>query len=143
MVSHDLHVVMGASNRVICLNGHICCEGKPEVVASAPEYRTILGSGTGDALALDFSMSVFAGALVVAIKVVSVLPIAAMLIIPAAARLPERMAALAALTGTLSVLGGLNASFALDTPTGPAIVCVAALMFAATSAAGHPGRREN
>ena len=25
MVSHDLHVVMSASDRVICLNGHICC----------------------------------------------------------------------------------------------------------------------
>ena len=25
MISHDLHVVMGASDRVICLNGHICC----------------------------------------------------------------------------------------------------------------------
>jgi zinc transport system ATP-binding protein len=29
MVSHDLHVVMAASDRVICLNGHICCEGTP------------------------------------------------------------------------------------------------------------------
>ena len=52
MVSHELHVVMSASDRVICLNGHICCEGKPEVVASAPEYRAIFGSGTGGALAL-------------------------------------------------------------------------------------------
>ncbi|VAV94514.1 Zinc ABC transporter, ATP-binding protein ZnuC [hydrothermal vent metagenome] len=52
MVSHELHVVMSASDRVICLNGHICCEGKPETVASAPEYRAIFGSGTGGALAL-------------------------------------------------------------------------------------------
>ena len=52
MVSHELHVVMSASDRVICLNGHICCEGKPEIVASAPEYRAIFGSGTGGALAL-------------------------------------------------------------------------------------------
>ena len=36
MVSHELHVVMAASDRVICLNGHICCEGAPEHVASAP-----------------------------------------------------------------------------------------------------------
>ena len=28
-VSHDLHVVMSASDRVICLNGHICCSGAP------------------------------------------------------------------------------------------------------------------
>jgi zinc transport system ATP-binding protein len=30
MVSHDLHVVMSASDRVICLNGHVCCQGTPE-----------------------------------------------------------------------------------------------------------------
>lgn len=52
MVSHDLHVVMSASDRVICLNGHVCCEGHPESVASAPEYRALFGSGTGGALAL-------------------------------------------------------------------------------------------
>jgi zinc transport system ATP-binding protein len=52
MVSHELHVVMAASDRVICLNGHICCEGAPEHVASAPEYRTLFGTGTGGALAL-------------------------------------------------------------------------------------------
>jgi len=52
MISHELHVVMSASDRVICLNGHICCEGTPAVVASAPEYRELFGTGTGGALAL-------------------------------------------------------------------------------------------
>lgn len=52
MVSHDLHVVMAASDRVLCLNGHVCCEGTPEVVADAPEYRALFGSGTQGALAL-------------------------------------------------------------------------------------------
>ncbi len=52
MVSHELHVVMAASDRVICLNGHICCQGAPEQVASAPEYRALFGSGTHGALAL-------------------------------------------------------------------------------------------
>lgn len=52
MVSHELHVVMAASDRVICLNGHVCCAGKPEQVASAPEYRALFGSGTQGALAL-------------------------------------------------------------------------------------------
>lgn len=52
MVSHELHVVMSASDRVICLNGHVCCEGTPAVVASAPEYRALFGTGTGGALAL-------------------------------------------------------------------------------------------
>lgn len=52
MVSHDLHVVMSASDRVICLNGHICCEGTPRVVSAAPEYRALFGLGTGGAFAL-------------------------------------------------------------------------------------------
>lgn len=52
MVSHDLHVVMSASDRVICLNHHVCCEGAPATVASAPEYRALFGEGTGGALAL-------------------------------------------------------------------------------------------
>ena len=52
MISHDLHVVMSASDRVICLNGHVCCEGAPAVVATAPEYRALFGTGTGGALAL-------------------------------------------------------------------------------------------
>lgn len=52
MVSHDLHVVMAASDRVICLNGHVCCEGAPAVVSTTPEYRALFGSGTQGALAL-------------------------------------------------------------------------------------------
>ena len=52
MVSHELHVVMAASDRVICLNGHVCCEGRPAQVAEAPAYRALFGSGTGGALAL-------------------------------------------------------------------------------------------
>ncbi|MBU0643885.1 MAG: metal ABC transporter ATP-binding protein [Alphaproteobacteria bacterium] len=52
MVSHELHVVMAASDRVICLNGHVCCHGTPEHVASAPEYRALFGNGTHGALAL-------------------------------------------------------------------------------------------
>ena len=52
MVSHDLHVVMAASDRVICLNHHVCCEGTPQVVSNAPEYRALFGLGTQGALAL-------------------------------------------------------------------------------------------
>ena len=52
MISHELHVVMSASDRVICLNGHVCWEGTPAGVASAPEYRALFGTGTGGALAL-------------------------------------------------------------------------------------------
>lgn len=52
MVGHDLHVVMAASDRVVCLNGHICCAGSPTVVSAAPEYRALFGYGTEGALAL-------------------------------------------------------------------------------------------
>ena len=52
MVSHDLHVVMATSDRVICLNGHICCQGRPERVASAPEYRALFGEDTEGVMAL-------------------------------------------------------------------------------------------
>lgn len=52
MVSHDLHVVMAASDRVLCMNGHICCEGTPQIVAEAPAYRALFGTGTQGALAL-------------------------------------------------------------------------------------------
>lgn len=52
MISHELHVVMSASDRVICLNGHVCCQGSPEHVSAAPAYRELFGSGTGGALAL-------------------------------------------------------------------------------------------
>jgi zinc transport system ATP-binding protein len=43
MVSHELHTVMRTSDRVICLNHSICCEGSPDVVRVAPEYRLLFG----------------------------------------------------------------------------------------------------
>lgn len=52
MVSHDLLVVMRASDRVICLNGHICCEGTPQVVSAAPAYRAMFGADSQGMLAL-------------------------------------------------------------------------------------------
>lgn len=44
LVSHDLHIVMASSNRVICLNQHVCCSGVPETVAQHPEYARLFGS---------------------------------------------------------------------------------------------------
>ncbi len=41
MVSHELHVVMRRTDHVICLNGHICCQGKPDVVSASPEYQSL------------------------------------------------------------------------------------------------------
>ncbi len=43
LVSHDLHMVMAATDRVLCLNGHICCRGAPEAVSADPEYRRLFG----------------------------------------------------------------------------------------------------
>ncbi len=77
----------------------------------------------------------------VAIKVVGVLLIAALLVIPAAAarpltRTPEAMALVAALLGGTAAIGGLWAAFMLDTPTGPSMVCVAAILFGLTTLIG-------
>ncbi|MCG6939384.1 MAG: ATP-binding cassette domain-containing protein [Gammaproteobacteria bacterium] len=43
MVSHDLHLVMAATDRVICLNIHICCTGHPDDVSEHPEYLKLFG----------------------------------------------------------------------------------------------------
>ena len=52
MVSHDLHVVMASTNRVICLNQHICCEGHVEDVSRHPEYLKLFGLDSASALAV-------------------------------------------------------------------------------------------
>jgi zinc transport system ATP-binding protein len=43
LISHDLHVVMAQSDRVICLNRHVCCSGVPQLVAQHPEYARLFG----------------------------------------------------------------------------------------------------
>lgn len=52
MVSHDLLVVMRASDQVICLNGHVCCHGTPQAVSAAPEYQALFGAESAQILAL-------------------------------------------------------------------------------------------
>jgi len=44
MISHDLHLVMEATDQVLCLNTHICCSGHPEAVSQHPEYLRLFGS---------------------------------------------------------------------------------------------------
>jgi zinc transport system ATP-binding protein len=51
MVSHDLHLVMAATDRVICLNTHVCCTGHPDDVSEHPEYLKLFGDAV-DELAL-------------------------------------------------------------------------------------------
>lgn len=43
LISHDLHLVMAATDRVICLNGHVCCSGTPRDVSISPEYVKLFG----------------------------------------------------------------------------------------------------
>ena len=43
MVSHDLHLVMASTKRVICLFHHVCCSGEPQVVAKDPEFISLFG----------------------------------------------------------------------------------------------------
>ena len=52
LVSHDLHVVMAATDRVVCLNRHVCCAGQPEAVSRHPEYLSLFGAGTAERLAV-------------------------------------------------------------------------------------------
>lgn len=46
MVSHDLHLVMSATDQVICLNQHICCSGHPEQIKNDPAYLQLFGQQT-------------------------------------------------------------------------------------------------
>ncbi|OIQ77701.1 zinc import ATP-binding protein ZnuC [mine drainage metagenome] len=43
MISHDLHLVMAATDEVVCLERHVCCAGKPEDIGAHPEYQRLFG----------------------------------------------------------------------------------------------------
>ena len=43
MVSHDLHLVMAATDRVVCLNRHVCCTGTPGSVQEDAAFRQMFG----------------------------------------------------------------------------------------------------
>jgi zinc transport system ATP-binding protein len=48
MVSHDLHLVMAATDRVVCLNQHVCCEGSPDSVSNNPAFLQLFGEQSPD-----------------------------------------------------------------------------------------------
>lgn len=52
LVSHDLHIVMAASDRVVCVNRHVCCQGVPDAVAQHPEYARLFGADAVRAFAV-------------------------------------------------------------------------------------------
>jgi zinc transport system ATP-binding protein len=47
MVSHDLHLVMAATDRVICLQQHVCCTGHPQSITQDPEFLRLFGPVEG------------------------------------------------------------------------------------------------
>ena len=52
LISHDLHLVMAATDTVICLNGHVCCKGTPKAVAGSEEYRELFGARASETMAV-------------------------------------------------------------------------------------------
>ena len=52
LISHDLHVVMSATDFVVCLNGHVCCSGTPQAVAKNDEYQELFGDRASTILSL-------------------------------------------------------------------------------------------
>jgi zinc transport system permease protein len=133
----DLTVIWGGAALVVALIGW---RWSPLLTATLNEDLAY-ASGINpkrEQLVLTLALAI---TVAVAIKVVGVLLIAAMLIIPAAAarplsRTPESMALVAAGIGSISALVGLRAAYIFDTPAGPSIVCVAAVIFAVLSIAG-------
>ncbi len=51
MVSHDLHIVMSASKKVICLFNHICCSGEASEVSKNSEFISLFGEDMDKILA--------------------------------------------------------------------------------------------
>ena len=43
LVSHDLHLVMAATDRVLCINQHVCCAGSPAAVSRDPAFVSMFG----------------------------------------------------------------------------------------------------
>ena len=52
MISHDLHLVMAATDEVVCLNRHVCCSGHPDAVSQHPAYLELFGRSVADNLAV-------------------------------------------------------------------------------------------
>ena len=52
LVSHDLFMVMAATDRVFCLNRHLCCSGQPEDVRQHPQFLALFGDRVAQELAV-------------------------------------------------------------------------------------------
>jgi len=51
LISHNLHMVMAATDYVICLNNHVCCSGTPNTVTQNKEYLSLFGPRSLDSKA--------------------------------------------------------------------------------------------
>jgi zinc transport system permease protein len=126
----DLALIWGGAAAVLAL---LVWRWSPMLTATLGEDLA-LASGVDPRRERMILVLAMAIVVAVSIKVVGALLITAMLIIPAAtarplARGPEAMALIAAGAGVVAALGGLWASWRLDTPTGPTIVAAAAGLF--------------
>jgi zinc transport system permease protein len=102
--------------------------------------------GVNAARASALFMLLLAFTVALAMKLVGILLIASLLVIPPAtarpfSSTPERMALIAALVSSVGVIGGIAASLWLDTPAGPTIVVVLALLFTASFLRGGLGAK--
>lgn len=52
LVSHELHVVMAATDTVVCINRHVCCKGHPRSVARDPQFISLFGRQIAETLAV-------------------------------------------------------------------------------------------
>ena len=52
MVSHDLHLVMASTKKVLCLSNHICCIGKPQQITKDPEFISMFGKDMANIMAV-------------------------------------------------------------------------------------------
>ena len=114
----------------------------PKLVAFTVHEELARAEGAPVGLLRLVLMLLVACAILVAMKIIGILLITALLVIPAAAarafaRTPEQMAALAVVIGCLAVLGGLWGSLTWDTPSGPAVVLAAAVLFCLTLGSGR------
>ncbi len=51
MISHDLHLVMAKTDKVVCINHHVCCSGEPEAISAHPSYLELFGHKADASLA--------------------------------------------------------------------------------------------
>ncbi len=130
----DLAVIWGGAALVIGLIGWRWSALLTATLSDDLAHASGIDPGR-ERLVLTLSLAIVVA---VSIKVVGVLLIAALLIVPAAAarplsRTPEGMAMVAGAIGAVSAIAGLRTAYVFDTPAGPSMVCVAAVIFALTS----------